>query len=101
MYPYFKSSDRIPTMLQKNRRAFRSVEATFVAIAAMSITVVAVPNILNAMLTPHPPAPITVDDNINNIGSSPSGTDYILAEIQARTWHRNRVNRPYNFALLP
>ncbi len=29
------------------------------------------------------------------------GIAYNMAEIQCRTWHRNRANRPFNFLLKP
>lgn len=46
------------------------------------------------------PAPSRLEGNYQPVIQKNPMT-YMLAEVQARTWHRNRESRPFNFALKP
>jgi hypothetical protein len=52
-------------------------------------------------LANHWSAHLTIKPPVVRHGLKIPGMAYSMAEVQCRTWHRNRANRPFNFALIP
>lgn len=73
------------------RRAFRTPETVMVASLSSVLLLIGMPDGANG---------VHITEPMPNAMEVPvPGITYALAEVECRQWHRNRANRPYNFAL--
>ena len=84
-------------MARAVRRDYRFWETLVVSVGAC-LSVFAVTPVISTVLRCGEP------DGHRSVEANPSlpaipGLSYALAEVECRTWHRNRARRPFNFFL--